>query len=302
MNVTIKQLRAAVALVRCGTFRGAAEAMHVSPPALSIAISELERALGVSLFDRTSRRVRTSEAGARFTESAQRVLADIDRMLLEIGDVAAARRGTVTIACVASIASRILPPSLLRMAKSYPEIDVRLIDDFGAQVVAAVKDRHADFGLTTAPAEPSGDLAYEPIHDDPLYLAFPKGHRLTGRRVVCWSDINGERLIGLKSSAGSFEVVDRQLRAQSIRPEHTLAVSHLSVAHAMVEAGLGVCVLPQTAIPGPIGRTRYAAPLQRPRISRSIVMCRLRDRSLSPAATAALGIIRGTFAEPDSWR
>ena len=301
MNVTLKQLRAAVALVRSGTFREAAEALHISPPALSIAIAELERSLGVTLFDRTSRRVQTSEAGARFAENAQRVLADIDRMLLEISDVAAAKSGAVTIACVASVASRVLPPALLRMAKTYPSIDVRLLDDVGANVVAAVKDRHADFGLTTAPASAASDLVYEPIHDDPIYLAFPRGHHLTGRRVVRWSDINGERLIGLSSSAGSFAVVDRQFSTQSIQPAHTLVVSHLSVAHAMVEAGLGVCVLPETALPR-VGRTSGAALLQRPRVSRSIVVCRLRHRSLSPAATTTLGVIRGVFAEPESWR
>jgi DNA-binding transcriptional LysR family regulator len=276
--------------------------MHVSPAALSIAIGDLERALGVRLFDRTSRSVRASEAGAKFATSAQRVLADVDRMLLEIGDVAAAKSGTVSIACVASIASRILPPALLRAARKHPSIDVRLLDDVGANVVAAVKDRQVDFGLTTAPEVPADELAYEPIHDDPLYLTFPKGHRLSGRRVVRWSDINGERLIGLSSSSGSFNVVDQQLRKQSIQPAHTLTVSHLSVAHAMVEAGVGVCVLPETAVPRRISRASDSALLERPRVARSIVFCRLRDRSLSPAATAILSLIREVFAEPKSWR
>jgi len=301
MNVTLKQLRAVVALAQCGAFRRAAETMHVSPPALSIAIGELERSLGVSLFDRTSRSVRASDAGARFAISAQRILADVDQMLLEIGDIAAAKSGAVRIACVASIASRILPPVLLRAVKKYPSIDVRLLDDVGTNVVAAVKDRNCDFGLTTAPEVPDDELAFEPIHDDPFYLIFPKGHRLTGRRVVRWSDINGERLIGLSSSSGSFNVLDQQLRAQSIQPTHTLTISHLSVAHAMVEAGLGVCVLPEIAVPRRTSRSVGSAPLERPRVARSIVCCRLRDRSLSPAATAILSLIRDVFAEPKSW-
>ena len=292
MNVTIKQLRAVVSLADEGTFRGAAEANHVTPPAMSIAIAELERELGVTLFDRTSRRVGPTTAGARFVESARRILGDIDVLLLDIGDVAAARTGTVTIASVASIGSRVLPKVFRMLARSNPAVEVRLIDDVGNKVVAAVRERAADFGLLTEPEALEGDLSCEPLHDDPFHVAFPKTHRFARKRRVAWSDLENEVLIGMTDMTASSGIVDRELRRQSIRLACTVRVAQLSVAHGMLDAGLGVCVLPEIALPPRAQTSVGAARLHRPTAVRSIVACRLRHRSLSPAAAIALEVVR----------
>jgi len=297
MNVTIKQLRAVVSLASTASFRSAAEATHVSPPALSIAIAQLEGELGVRLFDRTSRQVSVSEIGARFIENARRVLADVDNMLQDVGDAAAARKGVVTIASVASIAGRVLPLALQRIAESFPGIEVRLVDDVGNQVISAVRERNADFGLTTAPEFATDDMICEPLHQDAFYLAFHKDHRLARKRVINWSDIQGERVIGLSDATASFSLVDRELRKQTIQSASTFTVSQLSVAHALLDAAFGICVLPEIALPPPTQPHVVAALLRRPRLWRSIVACRLRNRSLSPAAEAALRIVRELFHE-----
>lgn len=297
MNVTIKQLRAVVNLGRTGSFRSAAEATHVSPPALSIAIAQLEAELGVKLFDRTSRRVSASEVGQRFLENARRVLADIDSMMLDVNDAAAAKKGVVTLASVASIASRVLPLVFQRIAESFPGIEVRLIDDVGKKVISAVRERNADFGLMTAPEVPTTDMICEPLHKDAFYLAFHRSHRLSGKKAVTWKDIRGERLIGLNDSTASLNIVDRELRRQSIQSASTFTVSNLGVAHSLLEADFGVCLLPEIALPAPSKLEVSATLLTKPRAWRSIVACRLKNRSLSPAAEAALGVVREVFLE-----
>lgn len=297
MNVTIKQLRAVVSLASTGSFRGAAEAVHVSPPALSIAIAQLEGELGIRLFDRTSRQVRVSEVGERFIEHARRVLADIDAMMLEVGDAAAARKGVVTIASVASIAGRVLPLALQRIGEAYPGIEVRLVDDVGSQVMAAVRERTADFGLVTVPDAPGDDVTCEVLHQDAFYLAFHQGHPLARKRSVSWSDVRGQRVIGLSGSTATLDLVDRELRKQAIEPASTFKVSQLSVAHALLDAAFGVCILPEIALPPASQASVAAALLGRPRLWRPVAACRLRNRSLSPAAEAALRIIRELFRE-----
>ena len=81
MNVTLRHLRAAVGIARCGSFRSAADSLHVSQPALSQTISELESELGVTLFDRTSRSVRQTELGRNFVLGAQSVLVAFERLI-----------------------------------------------------------------------------------------------------------------------------------------------------------------------------------------------------------------------------
>lgn len=301
MNVTIRQLRAVVSLSATGSFRRSAEQTHVSSPALSIAIAQLERDLGVTLFDRTSRQVRVSEVGQRFVENARRVLADYDHMLLDIGDVAAAKRGVVTIASVASIAARVLPAALQRISELFPGIEVRLVDDVGSKVIFAVKERVADFALMTAPTAHDDDIAAEPLHRDPFYLAFHSSHRLSRKKTLAWSDLAGERLIGLNDSTASASIVDAELRRQSIQCASTLAVSHLSVAHGMLDANFGVCALPEIALPATRHPDVVARLLTQPRAWRPIAACRLRARALSPAAEAALGVIREAFRR-QSWK
>ena len=116
MAVSLRHLRAAVSVARHGSFRRAAESAHLSQPALSLTVAELEQALGVTLFDRTSRSVNATDLGAAFVEGAARVLGDFDRLVKEVGDVARSRRGHVVVSCVSSLAGRVMPLAMRQCA------------------------------------------------------------------------------------------------------------------------------------------------------------------------------------------
>lgn len=301
MNVTLRQVRAAVAVAREGSFRRAADALHLSQPALSLAVSELESQLGVALFDRTSRSVAPTELGAAFIASAARLMDDFDQLVQEVGDVAQSRRGRVVVSCVSSIAGRVMPLAMQACSRLHPQVEVVVRDDVAQQVLASVRLRESDFGLTIEPREIDGDMSFEALKEDPFYLVCQRDHRLARRRQVCWRDLNAQALVSLSTTSGSEGVISDELARQHVRAARTTAVSHLSTVHGMLEAGYGVAVLPMIGLPVAGHPTLVSRPLLEPKLARVIGAYRRRDRSLSPAAAALLDVVRGvlrTYAEP----
>ncbi|MDO9276953.1 MAG: LysR substrate-binding domain-containing protein [Polaromonas sp.] len=295
MNVSLRQLRAAVGVAQHGSFRRAAEAVHLSQPALSLAISELEDALGVTLFDRTSRSVAVTEVGAFFVQGAIRVLSDFDQLLHDVSDVAQSRRGEVVVSCVSSIAGRIMPMALQNCAERYPQVDVTVHDDVAQQVLLAVRTREADFGITIAPGELAEGMVFEPLHEDRFHLVCQRNHPLAKRRWVAWSEIDGESLISLSTNSGTHQMIHDELVRQNIQTARRTPVSHLSTVHGMLEAGFGVAILPVIALPVPGHPTLLTLPLVQPEMSRSIGVYYRRDRSFSPAAKAFLDVVRSVL-------
>ncbi len=292
MNVTLRHLRAAVGVSKSGSFSAAAQALHISQPALSHAISELEGQLGLILFDRTSRSVKQTEVGKSFVEEARRLLVDFDRMLQEVGDIALSKRGRVVVSCITSVAGRVLPLALSRCALAYPQVAVTVQDNVAMQVLSAVQAGDADFGLTIQPAELPDSMQFEPLHKDPFYFVCPKTHRFAKKRQVTWKALQDEHLISLSTSSCTHHLLSEELARQEVSVAHCTLVYHLSTVHGMLEAGFGVAVLPKIALPVAGHPTLLSIPLVEPVLYRTIGVYRRRDRALSPAATAFLEVVR----------
>jgi DNA-binding transcriptional LysR family regulator len=297
MNVSLRHLRAAVGVARLGSFRRAAESVHLSQPALSLTIAELEQALGVTLFDRTSRSVHVTELGEAFVHGAVQVLGDFERLVQEVGDVARSRRGRVVVSCTSSLAGRVVPLALRRCARTHPEVEVIVRDDVAVQVLAAVRSREADFGLTMGPTEAGADVVFEALHQDRFHVVVQRTHRLARRRRVGWRDLDGETLVTLSTSSGIHRLVEDELVRQRVKPGRSTPVSHLSTVHGMLEAGYGIALLPAIALPVARHPTLVARPLVGPDIARTIGVYRRRDRSLSPAAATFLDAVREALRE-----
>ncbi|WP_048441157.1 LysR family transcriptional regulator [Caenimonas sp. SL110] len=297
MNVTLRHLRAAVAVATTGSFRRAAETVHLSQPALSLAISELEGELGVRLFDRTSRSVAITELGESFVQGARGVLADFDRLVQEVGEVAQSRRGRVVVSCVSSIAGRVMPLALERCAERYPQVDVTVHDDVAMGVLNTVRSREADFGLTIEPAELGEGMAFEPLQQDRFHVVFPREHALARKKRVAWRDLNGIRFIALSTTSGTHQMIRGEMVRQGVVLGSSTPVSHLSTVHGMLEAGFGVSVLPVIALPVAGHPTLTSRPLVNPPLSRTIGVYSRRDRSFSPAASAFVEVVRSVLRE-----
>src|SRR5689334_1652638 len=128
MNFDLADLRAFVAVVRLGSFRAAADELHLSQPALSRRIEKLEGALGVRLLHRTTRKVEATAVGREFSTRATELLDGLDESLIGIRDVAGRVTGEVTVASIPSAIRYFLPRILADYHRRFPGILVRVID------------------------------------------------------------------------------------------------------------------------------------------------------------------------------
>ncbi|MBH1963084.1 MAG: LysR family transcriptional regulator [Comamonadaceae bacterium] len=292
MHYTLRQLRAAQAVAHHGSFRRAADAVSLSQPALSLAVSELEGVLGVTLFDRTSRMVRPTVVGEAFFSSLGRSLSNLDALVKEVGMIAQSRRGQVVISSIASVAGRLMPNVLMECANQFPEVELTLRDDVASRVVEVVRYGEADFGIV-AKVEGSlpEDLIFEKIVEEPFYLVCVKNHRLARKRSVMWSELDNESYVSFTTASGANAVADQQVLLSGVKFSRVFSASQLSTVHAMLEAPLGIGILPRLGLPTEHHPNLTYRPLVRPVLNRTLGVVRRKDRSYSPAAAAVKDIL-----------
>jgi DNA-binding transcriptional LysR family regulator len=183
MNFDLADLRAFLAVADLGSFKAASAAIHLSQSALSRRIDKLETALGVLLFERTTRKVELTTVGRSFVPKARSVLNELDSALLGISDVAERISGEVTIACVPSAVAYFLPDVMRTYHRKYPGIRIRVIDESSFEILLNVVRGEADFGLTLNSSRCCKTPSWWPA---PKTIRWPKGKKSAGTN---WASI-----------------------------------------------------------------------------------------------------------------
>jgi len=282
INFDLQQLQAFIAVAERGSFRAAADHIHLSPPALSRRIEKLESIIGTKLFSRTTRKVELTSVGRIFLERARSAIDDLESAILGISDIAATRVARVTVACVPSAAVYFLPHVIRGFSSKYPSIRIRVIDESMSQTLQSVLTGESDFGIgfmnTLMP-----EIEFEGIHDDPFVIAMRRDHPMSKRRSVQWSQIQNEQLISVARNSGNRQLLDDVMSKLALKPSYAFEVSHIGTLLGMVEAGLGIAAVPRAALP--ISHpTVIGLPLKNPSISRSLGLLRKHGSVLRPAA------------------
>lgn len=239
MNVTLRQLRALVAVARTGSFTDAAASLHITQSALSGLIKELEHALGVLLLHRTTRSVQLSQVGAEFLPLAQRILDDLERALRSIAQLKSLNAGHVRIGAPQLMACTLLPQAVAAFGQRHPRVDVLIVDSMVDDVAARVLGGEVDLGIGPERA-PSDELIARSFLDMPFLAVFPAGHALGEREEVAWAELAHWPLISLR---GDYTRLLRSaLRASPAAIDFAPAfeVAFMTTALSMVSAGLGV--------------------------------------------------------------
>ncbi|CAG2155751.1 HTH-type transcriptional regulator CynR [compost metagenome] len=296
MNFNLSDLRAFVAVAELSSFRAAATELHLSQPALSRRIEKLEDALGVRLFDRTTRSVEMTAVGREFSRKARELLNGLEESLLGIRDVATRVTGEVTVACVPSAVRYFLPAVLRKYHERWPRIVVRLIDEGANEVLNLIVRNEADFGLNyIGTQEP--DVEFEPVLKEPFVVACPPDHPLARKRKVTWAELGQYDYMTVGKASGNRMLLDLALTDVPDRPQWYCEVRHVSTLVSLVEAGLGVAAVPRLAMPPGKHPTLTSVPLVEPTVSRTVGLIRRRGRSLSPAAQQLYDMLLTANAE-----
>jgi len=283
INFDLNDLQAFRAVVEQGSFRKAADAVRISQPALSRRIEKLEDALGVRLFERTTRKVSLTQAGRGFMPSVERLLDDLDVALLGISEVASNRMGHVTVACVPSAAYYFMPSVIAHYHRQFPRIKVKVLDSSAHDVLSAVVNGEADFGLSfmgTLEAE----VEFEPLVQEVYVVACRRDHPLAGRASVTWAELYQQDYISLDKTSGNRFLLDQALSGVVPQRPSICETRHVTTMIGLVEAGLGVAAVPMMAMPAGEHPILTQVPLTEPEVVRSVGLIKRRGRTLTPAA------------------
>lgn len=283
MNFDLADLRGSLAVADLGSFSAAAEALHLSPSALSRRVDKLETALGVKLFERTTRRVELSTIGRGFVPRARNVLNELDHALIGFHDLSSRLSGEVTIACVPSAVAYFLPEVIRQYHARYPGIRIRVIDESSSVILTNVARGDADLGLTYIGTQ-DADVTFEPLLEEDFIVALPIGHPLAQCERVSWSDLGRYDYISLAQGSGNRFLIDQALANHTERPRWFCEVKHVNALVSLVAAGLGVGVVPKLAMPGEDHPKLVTRALVEPGIRRTIGIISRRGRALSPVA------------------
>lgn len=283
MNVTLRQIRAFAAVARLGRFSLAAQHLHVTQSALSMLIRQLERELGLRLFDRHTRMVRLTEAGAEFLPVAEKTLGDLESAVTQSRNLATLRRGRVSVATSTVLAGTLLPWAVREFAARHPGIRCVVKDCAEEEIRHRVRVGDVDFGIGTA-LDPDPEVSEVPLIQDRLVALVGAKHPLADRREITWRELAAHPLIVLGAGSPLRAMVDRALADAGVRVEPAYEVSFSSTVISMVAAGLGVAALPVNARQVSPKVTVHARPLVRPTVPRRVCLFLRREVAATPAA------------------
>ncbi|ABE30137.1 bacterial regulatory helix-turn-helix, lysR family protein [Paraburkholderia xenovorans LB400] len=290
MNVTLRQLRVFIEVARLQSFSRAGDEIGLTQSAVSRCVRELESEIGLKLIDRTTREVQLTDVGGNLVSSVSRLLTDLDDALREIREIGEQRRGRVVVAASPTVACRLMPRVVAACGQQFPYVALGLRDDVQSDVVRKVKSGEVDFGVIIGPFA-ADDLLSESLMTDSFCVVCRDDNPLAAQERVAWTDLEGQQLVMLDYASGSRPIIDAVMQEYGVSATVVQELGHSATVFGLVEAGVGVSVLPWLALPLPAGASLVARPLV-PRAERTVELVRRRDRSLSPAAEAVWGLIR----------
>ncbi len=244
----LRHLRYFVAVAETRHFGRAAERLHMAQPPLSQAIRRLEAELGVDLLVRTTRRVQLTAAGATFYDDAVRILGSVEQSARKVGHYAEGRRGVLRIGVTGSAAYSELPRLARVVERDLPGVDLEVSPELltRAQESALVESR-LDVGVLRPPVF-APELTCRILARDGFLLALPERHPLAGQPVVDLAALADEPFITYPQASRSVvnDAVLRSCHAAGFTPRRAHEAAETSTLLALVAAGLGVALVPES--------------------------------------------------------
>ena len=250
MQPTIRQLEVFLAVARAGSFRRAADRVHLSQPALSQHVGELERGLGARLFDRRGRTVALTEAGQILENHALRVFATLASAREAIADLADGSRGPLVVGASTTPGVYLMPALMSTLAREQPGISVDLRIANSRVIEEQVRANELDLGVVGGHGLRPGEECLAAGVLDELVLVVPPGHAWARRARLDLSVLVRERLLMREEGSATRQVTERALEQADVKIGRMLVLDHTEAIKQAVMAGLGVAFVSIYAVRG----------------------------------------------------
>ena len=289
--MTLTELRYIVAVAQERHFGRAAQRSFVSQPTLSIAIKKLEEELGVSLFDRSSNEVVTTEAGDRIVMQARRVLEEAERIKTLANEKQNELEGVFKLGLIFTVAPYWLPKLLVALRGTAPQMPLQLDENHTETLTDALKKGDLDAAVVAEPFHEPG-IVTTPLYDEAFFVIVPKGHPFEELDAVSPAALAEERVLLLTEGncmrdnvlASCSELASRQ-KIQGLA--NTIQGSSINTIRHMVASGLGISILPATALTENDHLLFSIVPFEHPSPQRRIALASRRN-FVRPQALAAI--------------
>lgn len=294
--IEVQRLHILRAVAAHGSFSKAAAALRLTPSAVSQQVAALERSAGLPVVERSTRGVTLTEAGEILVATAETVAAEIRAAEDLLTALASGRAGRLRVATFPTASQRLLPPALARLTRAHPAADVRVLEAEPAASVPMLLAGEADVAVVYAypdsllrPArERDPALRWTRLLDDPLYVVLPAAHPRARSRRVDIADLAHESWVQTLLDSG--EVLDQLAAQAGFEPRVSCTSSDYQFIQSMVAAGIGLALVPETALARDIDGL-VAVPPVRVRPFRRISAVTAARRRRSPLVDELLALL-----------
>ncbi len=296
-NLSIRHLRAFTEIAKNGSFTRASEVLHLTQSTLTATIKQLEELAGLKLFDRTTRRVLLTGEGESFLPIAEKLLSDFDTAFNDLKAITSHQQGQVGIAASPSMIGRVLPDIVKSYHQQYPHIGIYLRDDNASGIEQRVLDNDVDFGIGSNHSN-LPELNYTTVLVDSYGIVFPPGHPLASCSQLTWQMISAYPQVHLTEDSGTRSQLYQLEKDYDLDLRLTgtlIEVSTPAGLAEMINAGIGISLLPALAASTSAFSNLNFAPLSNPKLQREMCIISRKGRALSPAAETLLEVVTDKF-------
>lgn len=281
-SLNLDQLQALSDVVALGSFSAAANKLHLTQPAVSLQIRELEARLGVKLVERMGKRAYATPAGETLIAHARRLAQEAEQALAAMRRYRDGWVGRVRLGTSVAVCTYLLPPVLASLRKTHPTLEAVITIGTTDRVVEQILANELDIGLVTMPVKKQAAIEIEPLRDDPMMAFFPGEERNLPKQVTP-QYLAGRNLILNQQSSQTYKIVAEWFEQAGVELKPIMEFGNTEAIKTLVASGVGVGILPLERNQGLLvyGSTQVR-PL-RPALMRKLAIVRRQDK---PADTA----------------
>jgi DNA-binding transcriptional LysR family regulator len=290
-SINPDQLRAFADVVELGSFSAAAERLHLTQPAVSQQVRQLEQKLGLKLIDRAGRKARPSAAGIELLTHVRRIEACMAAALDAMARHTTSALGRVRIGTGATACIHLLPPMLRELRKRLPSLDLTVSTGNTADIVRLVEDNALDVGLVTMPARGRALSVTPLLEDEFVAIASPDAPKLPG--LLTPSALAGLPIVLYEAGAQTRRIVDQWCARAGVTLKPVMELGSVEAIKELVGAGLGYGVLPAMAVSTAQKRGKLLVRSLTPRLWRRLALVLRRDKRLDRGLREVVNALTG---------
>jgi DNA-binding transcriptional LysR family regulator len=290
MDLQLAHLQTLAAVARHGSFSHAARERHLTQPAVSMQVRQLEHAVGLPLLERVGKRAFPTKAGELLLAHAGRALRELETGLEVVAQLRGVVAGRVRLGTSASFSIYLLPPALRRFRSRYPRTELMVVTGNAPEIARAVVGSTLDIGIVSLPVR-ERELAVSPFHRDEVVAIAPPDRRWRRGQRVTAAELVREPLILFEQGATLRRVIDDWFHRAGEVPALPMELGNTEAIKKLVEAGLGLSVTSWFSVAEEVRQRKLAAARLTPPLYREIGVVLRRDKPRTPALEAFLATL-----------